>query len=183
MKCRKCRGEIPDGSRFCMLCGVAQNIRQNPKGRGNGQGSVYQLPNKKWIAVRTIGYEPAADGTMRRITRSKSGFRTKKEAVEYLPLVGREDKTRPTTFIELYDAWEPTHRAGKSTMDCYRAAKKYFRPIWHQKLADITVDDLQECLDSCGKGKRTQENMKALAGLIYKYAIPRNMAKSIWASI
>ena len=90
MKCRKCRGEIPDGSRFCMLCGVAQNIRQNPKGRGNGQGSVYQLPNKKWIAVRTIGYEPAADGTMRRITRSKSGFRTKKEAVEYLPLVGRE---------------------------------------------------------------------------------------------
>ena len=101
----------------------------------------------------------------------------KKEAVEYLPLVGREDKTRPTTFIELYDAWEPTHRAGKSTMDCYRAAKKYFRPIWHQKLADITVDDLQECLDSCGKGKRTQENMKALAGLIYKYAIPRNMAK------
>ena len=99
MKCRKCRGEIPDGSRFCMLCGVAQNIRQNPKGRGNGQGSVYQLPNKKWIAVRTIGYEPAADGTMRRITRSKSGFRTKKEAVEYLPLVGREDKTRPTTFI------------------------------------------------------------------------------------
>ena len=177
MKCRKCRGEIPDGSRFCMLCGVAQNIRQNPKGRGNGQGSVYQLPNKKWIAVRTIGYEPAADGTMRRITRSKSGFRTKKEAVEYLPLVGREDKTRPTTFIELYDAWEPTHRAGKSTMDCYRAAKKYFRPIWHQKLADITVDDLQECLDSCGKGKRTQENMKALAGLIYKYAIPRNMAK------
>lgn len=177
MKCRKCRGEIPDGSRFCMLCGVAQNIRQNPKGRGNGQGSVYQLPNKKWIAVRTIGYEPAADGTMRRITRSKSGFRTKKEAVEYLPLVGREDKTRPTTFIELYDAWEPTHRAGRSTMDCYRAAKKYFRPIWHQKLADITVDDLQECLDSCGKGKRTQENMKALAGLIYKYAIPRNMAK------
>lgn len=138
---------------------------------------------QKWIAVRTIGYEPAADGTMRRITRSKSGFRTKKEAVEYLPLVGREDKTRPTTFIELYDAWEPTHRAGKSTMDCYRAAKKYFRPIWHQKLADITVDDLQECLDSCGKGKRTQENMKALAGLIYKYAIPRNMAKSIWASI
>ena len=62
-------------------------------------------------------------------------------------------------------------------MDCYRAAKNYFRPIWHLKLADITVDDLQEWLDSCGKGKRTQENMKALAGLIYKYAIPRNMAK------
>lgn len=177
MKCRKCHGEIPDGSKYCMHCGVAQNVRQNPKSRGNGQGSVYQLPNKKWIAVKTVGYEPLEDGTTRRITRSKSGFRTKKEALEYLPLVGREDKTRPTTFLQLYEAWEPTHRAGKSTMDCYRAAKKYFRPVWHQRLDEITVDDLQECLDSCGKGKRTQENMKTLAGLVYKYAIPRNMAK------
>ncbi len=177
MKCRKCRAEIPDESKFCMCCGAAQNVRQNPKGRGNGQGSVYQLPNKKWIAVKTIGYEPLPDGTTKRITRSKSGFRTKREAIEYLPLVGKEDKVRPTTFLQLYEAWEPTHRAGKSTMDCYRAANKYFKPIWHQRLSDITVDDLQECLDSCGKGKRTQENMKALAGLVYKYAIPRNMAK------
>lgn len=62
-------------------------------------------------------------------------------------------------------------------MDCYRSANKHFKPIWHQKISDITVDDLQECMDTCGKGKRTQENMKALAGLMYKYAIPRNMAK------
>ena len=38
------------------------------------------------------------------------------------------------------------------------------------------MDDLQDCMDDCPKGKRTRENMKALAGLLYKYAIPRNMA-------
>ena len=38
---------------------------------------------------------------------------------------------------------------------------------------EIDVDDLQDCLDSCGKGKRTQQNMKAVCGLIYKYGIPR----------
>lgn len=177
MKCRKCRGDIPDGSRFCMLCGVVQDIQRRPKGRGNGQGSVYQLPNKRWIAIKTIGYELLPNGRFRRITRSKSGFRTKREAIEYLPLVGKEGKENPITFLQLYTVWEPTHRAGKSTMDCYRSASKHFKPIWHQKLSEITVDDLQECMDTCGKGKRTQENMKALAGLMYKYAIPRNMAK------
>ena len=178
MKCRKCRAEIPEKSRFCPLCGVKQDTRQNPKNRGNGQGSVYQLPSKKWIAVKTVGYELDESGRMKRLTRSKSGFRTKKEALDYLPKLddSKAARTKGLTFIQIYDAWEPTHRAGKSTMDCYSAAVKYYKPVWHSKLSDITVDDLQECIDECPKGKRTRENMKALAGLLYKYAIPRNLA-------
>ena len=57
MKCRKCHAEIPDESKFCMQCGAKQDIKQKPKSRGNGQGSVYQLPNKTWVAVKTLGYE------------------------------------------------------------------------------------------------------------------------------
>ncbi len=176
MRCRKCREELPDGSKFCLRCGSKQDVAHNPKNRGNGQGSVYQLPNKSWIAIKTIGYEVTDDGRKKRITRSKSGFKTKKEAVAYLPFVGTGERSNPITFLQIYDSWEPTHRAGKSTMDCYRAAKKYFRPIWHQKFQDINIDDLQECVDECGKGKRTRENMKALVGLLYKYAIPRHLA-------
>ena len=176
MKCRKCRGEIPDGSKFCPACGVKQDVNRKPKGRGNGQGSVYQRPNKKWVAVKTIGYEVTPDGALRRITRSKSGFKTKKEALDYLPKIGGAPKEQAITFQKLYDSWEPTHRAGKSTMNCYHAAMNYYRPIWHQKLDSIDIDDLQECLDECPKGKRTRENMKALCTLLYKYAIPRRLA-------
>ena len=61
-------------------------------------------------------------------------------------------------------------------MDCYAAAERYFRPVWPIPFDRIDIDDLQECLDDCPKGKRTRENMKALAGLLYKYAIPRHMA-------
>ena len=76
-------------------------------------------------------------------------------------------------FKALYDKWLPTHKAGKSTMDCYKAAIKYFEPVWFSRMQDIDIDDLQECLDDCGKGKRTQQNMKAVCGLVYKYGIPR----------
>lgn len=37
-------------------------------------------------------------------------------------------------------------------------------------LDKITVDDLKACIDDCPKGKRTRQNMKALCGLLYKYA-------------
>lgn len=176
MKCRKCHGEIPVGSKFCALCGAKQDVSQRPKSRGNGQGSVYQLPNKTWIAIKTIGYRKDELGIRRRVTCSKSGFKTKKEAVNYLPqLIASPKKKKAITFRGVYDAWEPTHRAGKSTMNCYHAAIKYFKPIWGEELTEITVDDLQECMDECPKGKRTRENMKALCGLLYKYAIPRNL--------
>mgnify|MGYP000338564101 FL=1 len=160
MKCRKCHAEIPDGRKFCLKCGVKQEIRQNTKNGGNGQGRVYQRE----------------DGKLRKITRSKSGFRTKKDALDYLPKLEAAPAQRPTTWAQLYEVWKPTHRASKSTLNCYAAAEKYFEPVHLLKFAEITVDDLQDCMDDCPKGKRTRENMKALAGLLYKYAIPRNMA-------
>lgn len=87
----------------------------------------------------------------------------------------RQEKQKSVTFKELYDKWSPTHKKSKSTMDCYSAAMKKFSPIWNLKVSEITVDDLQECMDDV-TGKRTQENMKAVCGLLYKYAIPRHIA-------
>ena len=177
MQCKKCRAELPEGSVFCLKCGAKQAGTQRPKSRGNGQGSVYQLPNKSWIAVCTVGYDVDAQGKKHRRTRSKAGFKTKREAVAYLPTLAYQPRQRASmTFQTLYEKWAPTHRAGKSTMDCYRAAYKYFRPVWLYKISDIDIDDLQACMDDCPKGKRTRENMKALCGLLYKYAIPRHQA-------
>lgn len=177
MKCIKCGAELPDDSIYCNLCGKKQTAekRKNTKSRGNGQGSVYQLPNKKWRAVRTIAYFCGDDNKVHRATRSRSDFKTKKEALAYLSILSNETRREPQkiTFWELYEKWLPTHRADKSTVNCYKAAFKHFRPVWHMSISDITVDDLQECVDACGKGKRTRQNMKAVCGLIYKYGIPR----------
>ena len=176
MKCKRCRGEIPDGSKFCMHCGVLQSTAQNNKSRGNGQGSVFKR-GRSWTAVRVIGYTVSEDGRLHKATRSKSGFRTKKEALEYLPQLNSLQRKKSMTWQALYETWQPTHRAGKSTMDCYAAAEKYFQPVWPMQFDQIDIDDLQDCVDECPKGKRTRENMKALAGLLYKYAIPRHMAQ------
>lgn len=175
--CRRCHRRTASAT-YCSFCGGKLDSPRRPKSRGNGTGSVFQRPNKTWTAMITVGYYVDDSGAVKRTTRSKSGFRTKKEALEYLPKLSADtpaEKKKTITWQELYNAWEPTHRAGKSTMTCYHAAMKYFRPIYAQKLENITIDDLQECVDDCPKGRRTKENMRSLAGLMYKYAIPRHL--------
>lgn len=177
--CRKCRAELPNGAKFCPDCGAKQDLQHRPKSRGNGTGSVYKLPNGTWIAVKVLRREVDEQGKSHRVTVSKSGFRTKKEAILYLPNLNqqtKQEKQKSITFKQLFDKWEPTHKKSKSTMDCYRAAIKHFAPVWNEPMREITVDDLQECMDDCTAGKRTLENMKAVCGLLYKYAIPRNLA-------
>ena len=176
MNCRKCHKEIPDKSKFCLYCGVVQNVSNKTKMRGNGTGSVYKR-GKTWMATRVVQFTVDGDKKVHRKTINKSGFKTKKEALEYLPTLfsTKAEVKNSVRWKDLYDMWFPTHRAGKSTMDCYASAEKYFEPVYYMKISEIDIDDLQECLDECPHGKRTRQNMKALAGLLYKYAIPRHM--------
>ena len=148
----------------------------NTKQRGNGTGSVYKLPNGKYKAVMVLGYYLTPDNQLRKRTRSQV-FEKKKDAVNALPLLKnpRPKKDNGITFYQLYELWLPTHRAGRSTLDCYKSAIRYFSPLFTLPFSEIDVDDLQDCIDDCPKGKRTKENMRAAVGLMYKYAIPRRM--------
>lgn len=176
MNCIKCQAEIPDGSLYCNHCGKKQTVqkRQRTKSRGNGTGTVYQLPNKTWCAEITVGWK-LVDGKPRRVTRKKTGIKTKKEALAYLPTLSKKPKLIDTniTFKGLYELWFPTHKASKSTLGNYSAAFGWYEPIWYLKFEEIGIDDLQECIYECPRGIQTRKNMKTLGTLLYKYAIPR----------
>lgn len=174
--CKRCGAALPEGANFCPACGRAVVAKRSTKKRGNGQGCVYQLPSGKYKAEVTVGYYLDENGKRHRQYRS-GVFDRKKDALAAIPDLAKKTQNvkRQATFKELYDAWFPTHRAGKSTLDCYSAAIKHFRDVWALRVSDIDIDDLQECLDACPAGKRTRENMKAAVGLMYKYGIPRHM--------
>ena len=178
VRCPKCCENLPQGAIYCAFCGkkLGGTERKHLK-RANGTGSVYKLPNGKYKAVVVTGYTTDETGFRHRHTRSGT-FERRKDAIAALPqLMGesRPDKRRRMTFGQLYDAWLPTHRAGKDTLNCYKAAWRYFAPVKDMRINDIDVDDLQECIDDCPKGAATRRNMKTLAGLLYKYGIPRHV--------
>lgn len=196
MICRnpKCAREIPEGAAFCPWCGKKQKLpERKPKSRGNGLGTVYKLDNGKWCAQKTVGWitDPlppdAPEGTVPKKRRQavKKTFATKKDALAALPTMtaaSRRPRTgnaiqrkgESVTLKELYDLWEPTHQKSRSTMNCYRSGFRLFASLWQVPMKDLTIDDLQDCLEESDAGRRTQENGKAALGLVYKYGIPRN---------
>lgn len=174
MICNFCGKKTPNNAAFCPYCGKRIDEQtHSKKKRGNGQGSVYKRGNL-YVAAKTLGYYLDENGKKHRKVVRKS-FEKKKDAIAALPTLGGADKAPKldATFREVYDLWFPTITAGKSTQNCYAAAFKHFRSLWFLPASEIEIDDLQECMDSCPYGKRTRQNMKTTAGLIYKYGIPR----------
>lgn len=146
--------------------------------RPNGQGSAYKR-GKTWTAIITIGWKTTPTGRAQAVRRTKGGFSTKRDALAYCQQLQSAPREKPKmTLQQVYDAWLPVHeaRVSKSTADCYRAAYKYFDDLKYRIMCDIDVDELQDCMDACPRARRTRENMKAVMGLLYKYAIPRHQA-------
>ena len=143
--------------------------------------AVYQEKDKgTWRVV--FWY---TDFTGERKQTQKRGFKTKKEALEFIPEL-KKGNTNPDidiTFQKLYERWVLDHesKVGESTMKGYAASFKHFKPIWGHKFRTVTTDDMQECLNDGDKGRRTKELMKALASSLFKYAASRQIVSHNYA--
>ena len=154
---------------------------RKPKTRGNGQGTAFKRGNT-WTAEVVVGWAFQKDPSKpkRPIRRTKGGFKTKKDAINYCATL-LQNKARPVnrTLDEVYSAWSAFYepRVGASTMACYAAAYKHFARLHGVCMNAISPEDLQTCMDECEAGKRTRQNMRTTAGLLWKYAIDHEIVQ------
>lgn len=186
MLCKKCGAELPENARYCPMCGRAVNYTSTPRKRGNGQGTAIKR-GKTWTAICSVA-SYVEDDKLKRIRRTKGGFATKREALAYIPTLmqesdGSASANKDMTLLELYKMWSVQHEndVSRSTMDCYRAAWKYYAEIQHYKVRNVKTATLQKCLDESGKGKRTQENMKALGTMLFRMAMSNDLVNKNYA--
>lgn len=189
MLCKKCAQEIPEGSVFCNHCGAKQIRERSAKQRLHGQGTVYKDSNGKWIAECTIGWDTDKDGVLHRKKAKKRGFATKREAIEYIPMLKRDlpQQDMNIKFKDLYKKWLDGHteKVTQSTINCYKSAYKYFSALYYVEFSRIRTDHYQKCIDECPHGTRTKENMKALGTSLGRYAmqldiVDRNYAEYVY---
>ena len=188
MLCRKCKKEIADGSKFCNFCGTKQEYEKSTRKRGNGEGTVFKMPDGRWMAEVTLGYDEV-DGKVKRKKATKTGFATKKEALAYIPQLQQtvKETDKSIKFKDLYKKWLDGHTAkvSKHTIDCYKSAYKYYTPIYYVEVAKLKTEHLQKCIDECPHGKRTRENMKAVGTCVFRLAmqldiVDRNYAEYVY---
>lgn len=174
MQC--CGRDLPPGAAYCPYCGRKTIRERGKKRRGNGTGSVYQLPSGKWRGAVEVGSFLTEDGKLHRKVNSKN-FQTRRDAVAWVATPeARQERKKNLTLKELHDLWAASYTTGgKSAVDVYKAAFEKFRPLWPLKMDQLTIDDLQECIDICPRGKQTKANMKTVLGLVYKFGIPRHL--------
>lgn len=194
MVCPNCKTESPPEALFCSICGkkLAATKRRRLKSRGNGTGcAYYDAKHRYWVAQATVGYrkpepfdskDPKAKKQKVPVKKTKGGFKRREDALAYCNILKNEkNETHDETLLEIYKVWEPWYepRIGKSTMDGYRAAFNYYGNLHEKRIVDITPDDLQNCMDACPRGKRTHQNMKVIAGLIWKYARDKHIVSQV----
>ena len=180
MNCAKCRQFFQDDFLFCPYCGKKQrNLPSKPrtKQRGNGTGMAFKRGNT-WTARVTIGWE-FRDGRKIQKYRTKAGFKTKSEAEQfcYILKLNKEVPKVTDSFSAIYDRWkkEYENRIAPVTMATYKSAWKYYEPLYPLPIADLTVSQLQKCIDDCPKGRSTVNDMRTVCSLVYRYAIVNNI--------
>lgn len=106
------------------------------------------------------------------------------DSLSFIENYRRKSVADEITFKALYERWAPFYepRIDKSTMNGHKAALAYFHDLWSVPFAELSADDLQDCIDECPRGRRTQENMKSLAKRLYEYAIGRKIVPTDYAS-
>lgn len=176
MICVKCGKEAPDAP-FCALCGWKQSAAVKTRTRrGNGQGRVWKR-GSTWYAQVTL-YSTAAvvDGkkVYRQKKRTKGGFATKRDALDYISTLRSAEGRRIPTVLELYTAWETNDlpKLSESKKSAYKKARERIDGIMGRKIDTLTVSELQELVNAQASSYYTARDIKVLLSHIYKKALP-----------
>lgn len=176
MICVKCKMEVSDAP-YCALCGWKQSVKPVTHARrGNGEGNVWKR-GKTWYARVTV-YTAASEVDGKKVytqkRRTKGGFATKRDAVDYITVLRSAEGRRMPTVLELYTAWEKNDlpKLGSSKKSAYKKARERLDDLMGRKIDSLTVAELQEIVDEQSSSYYTARDMKTLLSHIYKKAMP-----------
>lgn len=177
MICVKCHQSVPDMP-YCGMCGHKQStpVRATYK-RGNGQGTAIKR-GKTWTGIRMgyITYTFDDDGTphQHRKRPSKGGFKTK-EALEWACSQSDVNNTVPR-LVEVYESYKQSDMTSlsKSKQTAYKIARDKLEPIIALRMDQITLNDIQNCINEKAPTYYPARDIKVLLSHLYKRANANN---------
>ncbi len=171
-KCRKCRAPLVEGAVFCHLCGVHQDAQRKVRTRPNGSGSAYKR-GQTWTARVVIGWH-TVDSKSRPKWRTKGGFRTKREALEYCALL--KNQPDEVTSLPLSHYWE-LYRDGKlqklsaSTQQAYQIAYDKIPDLHSTPMHLLSIKAMQDALNQAAPSFDTAKDLRSMLSNCFQLAM------------
>ena len=177
MICVKCRRSFQDDALFCPYCGKkCGNLpkKARTKSRGNGTGTAFKR-GSTWTAQVVVDRVVVADDKpLRKITRSKGGFRTRDEALRYCPILknGPEKPVLAPTLASYWEAYKkgPYEALSASKQQAYRTAWKKLSDIAGTRVDQLTVSDLQDLVAKQCSSYYTARDVRTLLINLFRIA-------------
>ena len=180
MVCRKCGRALPDGSNFCNVCGAKQALgekRARVRTRANGMGTAIKRGNT-WTArvvLRYVPVEGAFPPRNKAVYRTKGGFKTKREALEYCLTLKQADYRPRQAAPQLISYWD-TYASGeleqlsKSKRTAYAGAWKKLAALHYRPVDQITVAELRDAVSAVASTYYTVRDCKTVLSRLFELA-------------
>ena len=177
MLCPKCRKDsIPDAV-YCPYCGKKLSPatqKRRTKSRGNGTGTAFKRGSTWTAQVVYDRVVVADDKPLKKLTRSKGGFKTRDEALRYCPILkaGAEKPVLAPAISHYWDTFEAGAYTALSASQqaAYRSAWKKLEKIHGTRIDQLTVAGLQQLLaDKCAS-YYPMKDCKTLLMMLFRMA-------------
>lgn len=178
MLCRKCSKDMPEGASYCPWCGTKQEQSRRKSKRGNGTGSVYRRGNS-WEARIVLRYEDITDSKppkKRPIWKTKGGFRTKKDALDFIPVLRMAVDRPKGKAPQLIEYWNTYSQGELQNLSPSRqsAAKiawnKLKDALQYRPVDQITVAELREAVSAVATTYYTVRDCKSVLTRLFELA-------------
>ena len=179
MLCRKCQREAPNDALYCPFCGFSFYPKRNTHKRGNGQGTAIKRGNT-WTARVVMGYkavevEEGKPPRMQAVYRTKGGFKTKRDALDYCVTLKAQDfkpkgpAPQLITYWQIYENGE-LESLSKSKQTAYKGAWKKLKAIHYRPVDQITVAELREAVNAIAATYYTVRDCKSVLTHLFNLA-------------
>jgi len=185
MICPHCKASLRPEAVFCDMCGrkLVSQKKSRTKSRGNGTGTAYKR-GSTWTAQVVVGYRqlppfsPDNPENARQripIKRTKSGFRTRAEALAYCPTLKAGGKLKPETAPTLAAYWADYEKneftkLSASKQTAYRIAWEKLSKLKNAAVDQLTVADLREAVASACSTYYTAKDCRTVLSSLFRLA-------------
>ena len=179
MTCSKCHRETPPDALFCPWCGRSlepTKYTRRPRTRPNGAGSAYRR-GKYWTAQIVVGWKLPDNNNKkaRPVYRTRGGFKTKRDALDFCPTLKQGDYRRPATAPQLQTYWSTYERGelaklSKSKQCCYRGAWKKLAALHWRPVDGIGVTELRDLVADVAPTYYTARDCKTVLTRLFSLA-------------